>query len=164
MVKHKSKNYRRNQRKRYIEKRKNIIRNSWYGDFDTFEGQEENTMPVTGKLVKGNVRDCMGDCSSFNEYTIKEQKRAASMLDELREEEELSGISGPLKSRLIRIVNNNCRHKIKRQSYCHKGTFSYREFQVFLSKSENFRFHIIKPGQSAWFMHHRYNRYLNWTA
>lgn len=145
MAKHKTKQYRRSQRDRHIEKRKNIIRNTRYGILGGYEWQEEYTMPTAGKLAKGKVRDCMGEYCSFNEYTLSEQKRAASMLDELNELNDLNRISGPLKSRLIRIIKNNPRHKDKNPSNCQKETFSYEKFQVLLSESENCWFHIIKP-------------------
>lgn len=139
MARHKTKQYRRNQRNRHIEKRKCIIRNRWYDGFNTLGWNEDHVMPVTGKLSKGSVRDCMKECGSFNRYTTQEQKRAASMLDALREQDELAGINGPLKSALTRIVKNNWRHTDKNQSNCRKGTFSYEEFQVLLSERNTIR-------------------------
>lgn len=147
MAKHKTKQYRRNQRNCHIEKKKNIIRNKWYDDFwevDTFRWHEEHVMPVTGKLSKGNVRDCMKERGSFNEYTMQEQKRAASMLAALKEQEELAGIDGPLKSSLTRIVKNNWRHKDKSQSDCRKETFSYEDFQFLLSERDSSNFRLIQ--------------------
>ena len=149
MARHKTKQYRRNQRNRHIEKKKRIIRSRWYYDFNTFGWNEDRVMPVTGKLSKGNVRDCMKECGSFNRYTTQEQKRAASMLDALKEQEELAGISGTLKSALARIIKNNERHTDKSQSDCQKGTFSYEEFQMLLSERENCPYRMIRLNRSA---------------
>lgn len=153
MAKHKTKQYRRNQRNRHIEKRARIIRNKWYDDFwgtNPLEWNEEHVMPVAGKLAKGNVHDCMKERGSFHGYTMQEQKRAASMLDALKEQEELAGVDGHLKSTLTRIVKNNWRHKEKKQSNCRKGTFSYEEFQLLLTERDYYRFRITRLHQSGW--------------
>ena len=138
-MKHKSKQYRRNQRNRHIEKKKRIIRNRWYYDFNTFGWNEDRVMPVTGKLSKGSVRDCMKECGSFNGYTTQEQKRAASMLDALKEQDELAGINGPLKSALTRVIKNNGRHRTKGSRTARRGHFPTRSSRFFFRRGNTAR-------------------------
>lgn len=141
MAKHKTKQYRRNQRVLHIEKRKRIIRDRWYDDFgeiNPLEWNEDHVMPVVGKLSKGNVHDCMkfvDPYDSFHEFTIPDQKRAASMLDDMKECE-LAGIDGALKSKLSKTVRNSWRYKNNGHTLYRKGKFSHEEFQLLLLESD----------------------------
>lgn len=86
---------------------------------------------------------------SFHEFTISDRKRAASMLENVRECE-LAGIDGALKSDLLRIVRNGWKYKNHGYTHYQKGRFSYEEFQLLLSergKNEQW-FRFRKDGQS----------------
>lgn len=167
MAKHKTKQYRRNQRRLHIEQKKRIIQNRWYEDSETTEWNEEHVIPTEGKLAKGNVNDCMKHVDkfdSFHEYTISDRKCAASMLESVRECE-LAGIDGALKSDLSRIVRNSWKYKNKGYTHYQKGKFSYEEFQLLLSeRGKNERqFRFRKDGHESETAFERWRAVINRT-
>lgn len=62
----------------------------------------------------------------FYGYPISDQKRAASMLDELKEQD-MAGIDGSLKSKLSKTVRNRWKYKNLGYTHDQKGRLSYRE-------------------------------------
>lgn len=62
----------------------------------------------------------------FYEYPISDQKRAASMLDELKEQN-MAGIDGSLKSKLSKTVRNRWKYKNFGYTHDQKGRISYGE-------------------------------------
>lgn len=119
---HKNENYRRMQRRSHIRHKEAILRHV-YRD-------EENRLPARGSLNKGKVH-CSCWLCSFHEYPRQDQKRAASMLNELKDEDLVTEASSTL-PRLRKIARNAPKEKSHGSANAQK-TAQHVDYGAFLA-------------------------------
>ena len=117
---HKSRYYRRKQRELHIKRKEHILRD--------IQQDDDECMPVRGTLSKGKVH-CSCGCCSFQSYTEQDQRRAVTMLFDIKEAD-METVAVRTVARLNKIARNAIRTKNAGPHYSQKTKecFDYDEF------------------------------------